>query len=108
MISFSLLAAAEAEATAGGWQAVVEGNGIAISLTGMAIVFAALVVISLFIAFVPRVLDWLDPILPKMHSHPAPPAREEQSATDHERIVAAIGMVLHTEMQKHSASNQVK
>ena len=98
MISYLLLAAEQSSPT--GWQAIVEGRGIAISLTGMAIVFAALVIIALFIASVPHVLAWLDPLLPKMHAPHAPPARQEQSATDQERIVAAIGLVLHTETQK--------
>ncbi|MCO6046435.1 OadG family protein [Aeoliella sp. ICT_H6.2] len=83
-----------------GWQAVVEGNGIAISLMGMTIVFVALVLITVFIAMVPSLLAWLDPILPKGHSHHAPPTPDEQSPLDQERVVAAIGMVLHTEFQK--------
>lgn len=94
-----LLAQADPETTLRGWEAVVKGNGIALSITGMAIVFAALVVITVFIGLVPQLLAWLDPILPKMHTHHAPPSHEEQSATDRERVVAAIGLVLHTEMQ---------
>lgn len=97
--STGLLAQA-ANATPSGWDAVVKGNGIAISLMGMAIVFLALVLITLFIASVPTILAWLDPILPKGHSHHAPPTPEEQTPLDQEKVVAAIGMVLHTEFQK--------
>ncbi len=86
-----------------GWQAIVEGNGIAISITGMLIVFAALVIISVFIALVPKLLAVLDPILPKGHAHVAAPTPEEQTPLDHEKVVAAIGMVLHTELQKISS-----
>ncbi len=96
-----LLAQAANETTKNGWQAVVDGNGIAISLMGMTIVFLALVLITLFIASVPTLLAWLDPILPKGHSHHhAPPTPEEQTPLDQEKVVAAIGMVLHTEFQK--------
>jgi oxaloacetate decarboxylase gamma subunit len=85
-----------------GWEAIVEGNGIAISITGMLIVFAALVIISVFIALVPRLLELLDPVLPKGHHHYATPSPDEQTPLDHEKVVAAIGLVLHTELQKIS------
>lgn len=95
-----LLAQTTDTATQTGWQRIVEGRGISISLTGMTIVFSALVIITLFIAAVPRVLDVLEPYLPKSHGHHAPPTPGEETPLDHEKVVAAIGMVLHTEMQK--------
>ena len=100
MTTFCLLAQTTEEMTVRGWEAIVEGNGIAISITGMLIVFAALVIISLFIAVVPRLLEVLDPILPKGHAHIAPPSPEEQTPLKQEKVVAAIGLVLHTELQK--------
>lgn len=95
-----LLAQTADSTTPSGWQGIAQGHGISISLTGMAIVFAALVFITLFIAAVPKVLEVLDPYLPKSHGHHAPPTPGEETALDHEKVVAAIGMVLHTEMQK--------
>lgn len=102
MLIFWLLAQTASPATLRGWKAVAEGNGIAISITGMLIVFAALVFISVFIALVPKILVLLEPILPKGHAHHVSPPPDEQTALDHEKVVAAIGIVLHTELQKIS------
>ena len=79
---------------------VSDGNAIAISITGMLIVFVALALITVFIGTLPRLLTALDPYLPavQVHHHEAVPA--ESLPIDEERIVAAIGAVLHHEMQK--------
>jgi oxaloacetate decarboxylase gamma subunit len=79
---------------------VSDGNAIAISITGMLIVFVALALITVFIAALPRLLTALDPYLPAVdvHHHEAAPA--ESLPLDEERIVAAIGTVLHHEMQR--------
>jgi Na+-transporting methylmalonyl-CoA/oxaloacetate decarboxylase gamma subunit len=98
--TYWLLAQTAGDTPARGWEAIVKENGIGISITGMLIVFAALIIISVFIALVPKLLDVLDPILPKGHTHVAPPSPEEQTPLDHEKVVAAIGLVLHTELQK--------
>jgi Na+-transporting methylmalonyl-CoA/oxaloacetate decarboxylase gamma subunit len=94
-----LLAQAVPTSNPDGWAGVVEGRGIELTIVGMAIVFAALVIISLFIAALPKVLEWLDPYLPKGQGHHAP-AHDEQTTLDEEKVVAAIGLVLHTELQK--------
>lgn len=83
-----------------GWQAVVEGNGLSIASTGMLIVFFALVIISLFIRLLPEVLKVMEPILPKLGTHTQPPTLAEQLPSDKEKVVAAIGYVLHMEMEK--------
>ncbi len=83
-------------------QGVREGNGVAISITGMLIVFCALTIVSLFIRLLPEVLAKLEPILPRLESHAHPPADAERLEIENERIVAAIGYVLHQEMQKAS------
>lgn len=83
-----------------GWEAIVENNGIGVALTGMLIVFSALAIITMFIALVPHLLAVLEPILPKGGLHRESHTPAEQSPIDQERIVAAIGMVLHTELQK--------
>ena len=99
MQPFSLLLLAD-NATSGGWQAIVDGKGISLALTGMLIVFVALMLVSGFIASVPKILEVLDPILPSASGHHAQPTPAEQVPLDQEKVIAAIGMVLHTEMQK--------
>ena len=87
-------------AQASGMENIVSNNGISIAIAGMIIVFSALTIISLFIAFLPKLLDVLDPYLPKVqHSHAAP-AVQESLPSDEEQIVAAIGFVLHSEIRK--------
>jgi len=80
------------------WANVSEGNAFAIAITGMLIVFTALALISVFIAALPRILSALEPYLPAVKDHHAPTAAESLP-TDEEKIVVAIGHVLHTEMQ---------
>lgn len=87
-----------------GMEAISEGNGIGISITGMAIVFFALTIISLFIRLLPEMLKVMEPILPRLESHTQPPTSAEQTSADHERIIAAIGYVLHMESQRASQS----
>ncbi len=84
----------------GGFQAISDGNGISISITGMLIVFVALSLISLFLRLLPSVLEKLEPILPRLESHTQPPTAAEQLPADKEKIIAAIGYVLHLEMEK--------
>lgn len=94
----TLLAQADSAPT-GGWQAIQDNGGLSLSITGMLIVFVALTLISLFIAMLPKVLDLLEPVLPRPH-HPAVRSPDEQLPADEEKIVAAIGYVLRSEMQK--------
>ncbi len=79
------------------WANVSEGNSIAI--TGMLIVFTALTLISVFIAVLPKLLSAIGPYLPAVEDHHDAPTTAESLPTDEEQIVAAIGHVLHTEMQ---------
>jgi hypothetical protein len=93
-----ILAQAESSRQAFRWSNVQEDNGIAIALVGLVIVFTALTLISLFIGFLPRILKALFPYLPQStHVAPSP---AESTAVDEEMVVAAIGLVLHTETQK--------
>lgn len=98
-----LLFAAETDGlTAFRWGNVADGNGIAIAITGMMIVFVALSLIAGAIAALPHILAVLDPYLPGVehHSQALPPA--ESLPADEEKVVAAIGMVLFTELQRAS------
>ena len=86
------------------WANVSEGNAIAISITGMVIVFTALTLISAFIAALPRILSAIERYLPAVEDHHHAPAiaeslRSDEGKSDEEQIVAAIGHILHTEIQ---------
>jgi Na+-transporting methylmalonyl-CoA/oxaloacetate decarboxylase gamma subunit len=86
-----------------GWENVWESNGIGIAVTGLVIVFAALTLISVFIALLPRVLLVLSAILPA-ESHP--PAPSQRGQRDDEELVAAIGVALHHRRTQQSTSTR--
>ncbi|MEM6798443.1 MAG: OadG family protein [Planctomycetota bacterium] len=81
-------------AQASGFEAISEGQGISIAVTGMFIVFVALSGIALVVAKLPAVLEALDPWLPEAQPH-GPPTPAERTPSDDEKVVAAIGFVLH-------------
>gem|GEM_PF-831685 len=95
-----LLLAQNTEPPTTGFQAISDSNGVSIAITGMLIVFVALAIISLFIRLLPVMLAWLEPILPELESHGHAPSVAQQLPADNEKIVAAIGYVLHLEMEK--------
>lgn len=70
-------------------------DGIWLSVTGMLIVFSALVLVSLFISWLPRGLAWINEVFPEApdhHHHPSPP-RTPGNGID-EELVVAIAAVL--------------
>ena len=72
-----------------------------VTLPVLVIVFAALVVITLFIQLLPGILESLASVLPEEFEPPAP-ADPESSYPDEDEIVAALGYILHTELQQRS------
>ncbi|MEO0530249.1 MAG: OadG family protein [Planctomycetota bacterium] len=89
---------APADAVASGWQAIVEADGLGISITGMLIVFVALTAISVFIGLLPKILGVLEPYLPEVGHHAAPdPAAgtAKPTAGTDPRMVAAIAWARH-------------
>lgn len=98
MFSSVFLLAVETESSFR-WSNVTDGDGIAIAITGMLIVFSALALITCAIAALPHMLAAIAPYLPTIaHDHKAaPPA--ESLPSDQERV-AAIGMVLYSEMRE--------
>ncbi|MCP4786985.1 MAG: hypothetical protein GY903_32550 [Fuerstiella sp.] len=76
-----------------------EGEGMAIAGTGLLIVFAALILITLFIAALPRILEAVAHVLPEVPDRHAAPDASESLLPD-EAVLAAIGFVLHHELQK--------
>ena len=88
-----------------GIENIIDSDGLGISITGICIVFAALILISLFIASLPHILAALASVLPpsvlppevEHHTAPAPGAKRN----DHdEAVIAAIGFVLHARHRK--------
>lgn len=74
-----------------GFENVIAADGTGIAVTGMLIVFAALTVISIVIALIPRLLPLLERVFPEEHHHNAPaPSLPE----DHEKVLAAIAHAL--------------
>ena len=73
------------------FQNIIDGHGFSIAITGMLIVFAALVLISLFIAALPKVLEAVSGVFPeKVDSHV-----QRASGSIDPSVVAAIGFALH-------------
>ena len=79
-------------------------QGIPIALAGMLIVFSALIFISLFIAALPIILDVVSQYFPETEEHHESVAHPESLRPDDDAVIAAIGFVLHTELQKQSGS----
>jgi len=74
-----------------GIQNIINSDGISLAITGMVIVFIALSIISTFIALMPKLLPFLDSILPEEHSHHGP---TKKAVKDDGEVLAAIGYAL--------------
>ncbi len=77
------------------YQNVLDGQGIALALTGMTIVFTVLSMVSAFIAVLPRALVIINRYIPEVHHH-APPKARAQQGDDEEAAVAAAAYALHS------------
>jgi hypothetical protein len=70
----------------------------------MLIVFCALILISLFIALLPRILGVISQYLPETEEPHESLSHPESQRLDDDAVIAAIGFVLHTELQKQSGT----
>jgi len=95
-------------------QNIVQGNGVAISITGMAIVFSGLVVITVFIKVLPFLLDLplkkqlQETTSSKTGVAPVAGTAAAESTTeegDEKDIASLIGLVLHLEQERHFQSD---
>lgn len=77
------------------FQNIIDHNGFTLCLTGLLIVFVALISISLFIAFVPKLLGILDKFFPEEPKEQAKPS--EHRKVDRLENIAAIAYALHQE-----------
>lgn len=78
------------------YQNILDGQGFALALTGMTIVFIALLMVSAFIALLPRILVFVNRYIPEVHHHAAPKARSRHGDDDEEAIAAAIAYALQS------------
>lgn len=83
-----------------GFQNILDANGIGLALTGMGIVFFVLILVSLFIASLPKVLPVVSGFLPVVEHHhgapmPSAAARPAAAQQGTEEVVAAIGFAMH-------------
>ena len=74
------------------------GDGVVIAAVGLLIVFVALVLISLFIATLPHVLVAVGKVWPEVSERHESEQSDGESEDD-VAVLAAIGFVLHTELQ---------
>ncbi len=85
-------------------------TGVSIAIAGLTIVFLALLLISVFIASMPRLLVFVAQIWPEVEDrHSAKTSggvSSEGSAGGDGASLAAIGFVLHTEFQRQLAADQ--
>jgi hypothetical protein len=81
-------------------------RGIPIAIAGILIVFTALLLISLFIASLPRVLAMVAKVLPEVDESHARQSLSEDQAGGDGAVLAAIGFVLHTELQNQLAAEK--
>lgn len=73
------------------------GDAVALALTGMAIVFVALGLITLFLFLLPHIMEKLNAVFPESdHHHGHAPAAAAPKANDDEELIAAIGFALHS------------
>ncbi|MGD9857720.1 MAG: OadG family protein [Planctomycetaceae bacterium] len=82
-----------------GFHNITEAGGIGLAVTGMTIVFVALLLVTWFIAGLPRMLPFLDAMLPvaeARHGAPRPSASTGTASAMPDEIIVAIGFALHT------------
>lgn len=78
------------------WDNVVAGNGVALSVTGMSIVFVALLLVSFYIALLPQLTALCNKIIPPAAHHHGPvasaptPAATPAGAAEAEIVAAAV------------------
>jgi Na+-transporting methylmalonyl-CoA/oxaloacetate decarboxylase gamma subunit len=82
-------------------------QGLAIAAAGITIVFSALLLISLFIASLPRILRVVNHIWPEVQDGHHEAGHPESQVADDTDVLAAIGFVLHTEFQRQLSAESL-
>ncbi len=82
------------------FQQVLDGNGIAITITGMLIVFFALTLITLYLIYLPKFLQLLDKWIPHKEESPMVADAPQTQPSFSPELAAVIGYALHLELKK--------
>lgn len=77
-------------------------RGTQIAIAGMSIVAVALILITLFIAALPKILEVVARVLPEKEEAHVAKSHPESFVADDEAVLAAIGFVLHN--RRHGGS----
>jgi Na+-transporting methylmalonyl-CoA/oxaloacetate decarboxylase gamma subunit len=103
-IDWTSFVLAQADGAGAGVASDVMTEGISIAAAGIVIVFSALLLISLFIASLPRMLRVLSHVWPEASDGHHEVGHPENQVSDDSDVLAAIGFVLHTEFQRQLAT----
>jgi oxaloacetate decarboxylase gamma subunit len=80
---------------------IANGDGYSIALSGLAIVFFALIVVTVFISILPRVLARFATVWPEAAA--VPEAKTSTAAAENDDgLIAAIGYIVHARQQDGS------
>ena len=76
---------------------IINGSGISIAMTGMGVVFVALLLVSLFIALLPQALRFLEQRFPEVltTSSDATITLATAQGTDEAMVAAVVAAVAH-------------
>jgi Na+-transporting methylmalonyl-CoA/oxaloacetate decarboxylase gamma subunit len=85
---------------------IISGGAISISLTGMSIVFSGLLLLSIYIRWLPTILKFLDryvlkPALPIEEPAAVPTVAGRDSDNEEKDIASVIGLVMQLEAVYH-------
>ena len=83
-----------------GWENIVQSGGVSIAITGMAVVFAVLAIISGFITLLPKALELLHQVAPEAEHHRMPLPEPNRTMAQDASIAAAIGYAMHLESKE--------
>jgi oxaloacetate decarboxylase gamma subunit len=93
-------------------QNILDGGGIGISLTGMSIVFSALLLISIYIRWLPTILEFVDRYILKKDlslsetETAAATAAVSEADTEEKDLASVIGMVMQLEAAYHETPQE--
>lgn len=82
-----------------GLQRIVEGQGMALAIMGMGIVFTSLVIITVITSLMPYVLVVLAKIFPEKEEVIIKKTSVKKLSDDDSNVVAAISLALHQNMK---------
>ncbi|MFC1742732.1 OadG family protein [Candidatus Riflebacteria bacterium] len=88
-----------------GIENIIQGKGFEITITGMLIVFAGLGLLSLAIYILPMAINFFDQLFVSAKKLEGKEQQKIVADTDAE-ILAAIGLVLHMEMERFHTEHQ--